>query len=380
MLSRIGLAAVVALGALSAGATLPGTATPAFAQEIPALADISDSAEKARVEELIKAAKAEGKFEWIGAFFDPEVAARMDEGFKEYYGLKDVSVEYTYVGTAELVTRVEQLLKADKNNFDIVWTTAWDWYKDLLKRNELLKYDSPNYAAYTLSNEAGMSVDGYWVSDAYAFAPLYNPKVLAEHGLDNFTVTSWGDFLNPKLKGLVSMGNVLESTSYAPAVQGIVKVMGKDWLSNLAKDVAPILYTRAAQARDWVATGEYPIGMLVAAKHAEKLLQDKVDVKLVYPKEGTVLLPFAPVILQKAPHPNLAKLFIDYVRSAKGAQAVNDAGALLFMGRPGIKSSNPELVPSWEDIDVIKMDWDVDGTREAIEKVRADFKDAGLGY
>ena len=106
--------------------------------------------------------------------------------------------------------------------------------------------------------------------------------------------------------------------------------------------------------------------------------QRGVPVKLTYPKEGVVMEPFAAVIMASAPHPNAAKLFIDFVRSATGTQALQDAGTLMFFGRPGVKSPDHDLLPSWEEIKVIPMNWDTNANDADIEAVRNLFRKAGL--
>jgi iron(III) transport system substrate-binding protein len=362
------LVCAAAVAALFSGKTL--------AQEVPALADITDPAEKERVSALIDGAKKEGSFEWIGVFSEPAQGKTIGDAFKAYYGLTDLKIEYSFVATGELITRVGQLLKADRNNFDLVWTSSWDWYKDLLKAGELMKYESPYYKEYTLSNEAGMSEPGYWVSDAYAQSPMFNTKVLADKGITGFDGSSWAQLTDPQLKGLVALPDPVTSASTAQAFIGLLKVMGDGWLTDMAKN-EPVLRTKSTQGRAWVASGEFPI-TFGYSKDAIALKADNVPVKLSYPKEGIVLLPYAPVVLTKAPHPNVAKLFIDYVRSAKGAQAVMDAGTVMFFGRPGVKSSDPEVMPGWENVKVVPIDWNTEVGADAIKALREKVKAAGI--
>ncbi|MBX6425646.1 MAG: extracellular solute-binding protein [Variibacter sp.] len=356
-------------------------ATTAAAQERtpPVLADINDAAERARVEALIEDARKERHFSWIGVMILPEQGRKILAEFKRYYGLDELSAEYTYAHTGELVTRVEQLLRAKRNSFDVVWTIAWPWYKDLLMRGELMHYSSPHYAAYTLSHQARLSMDGYWVSDAYTFSPLYNPAALEARGVKGFAPTSWKDFTDPRLKGLVSISDMVKSTSSAPTGVGIAKVLGEKWFHDLARNVQPVLYAQTAQARDWVGSGEFPVTLFNYAKDATILLKRNIKVRLIYPQEGVVLLPFAPAILKSAPHPATARLFIDFVRSARGAQTVMDAGSLLFFGRPGVKSPDPELLPPWENLNLIPFDWETDGSPASIKRIREVFREAGLG-
>jgi iron(III) transport system substrate-binding protein len=352
----------------------------ASAQQAPGLAAITDPAERQRVETMIAGAKKEGKLEWVGIMIEPAHAKIIGEEFKRWYGLDNVKVEYTYADSGQITSRVNQLIGARTNNFDVVWIVNWGWYADLLKRGEILKYDSPYYKDYTLSNKSGLSKPGYWVSDAYTFSPTFNVKAMEKLGLKNWNPTSWNDFVDPRLKGLMSMADITISTSNQPGIAGVVKVMGDKWMDDLAANVKPVLWTKSAQGRDWIASGEFPVGLFSHAKNTISLLERNIDTRLVYPKEGVVLLPFAPIILEKAPHKDAARLFIDFVRSAHGAQTVMDSGALLFFGRPGVKSPNADLLPPWEDLNLIAFDWDTEGSTEALRAIRDRFVKLGIGH
>lgn len=363
-----GLLACFALGSVL-------LSTGAFAQEVPALANAKDDADRARIQTLIDGARQEGKLEWIGGFISAEHGAKVIEAFKEYYGLDGFTVEHTFAGTGELITRVDQLLNAKSNTFDVVWTASWGWYRDLLDRGELMEYRSPEYEAYTLSDAAGMSVDGYWVSDGYSNSPMFNTEALDRLGIE-FKGESWAELLDPKLKGLISIPDPLTSATGAQTYIGMVKVMGPEWISGLVAN-EPVRRAQAVQATGWLATGEIPV-TFSHARETYSLKERGIPVKLTYPKEGVVMQPFAAVILASAPRPNAAKLFIDFVRSAAGTQAVQDAGTLMFFGRPGVKSPDPEILPAWEEIKVVPMNWDEDATPEDIEAVRDLFRAAGM--
>jgi ABC-type Fe3+ transport system substrate-binding protein len=114
-------------------------------------------------------------------------------------------------------------------------------------------------------------------------------------------------------------------------------------------------------------------------KDVLSLVKRNIKAKQIFPKEGLVLIPFAPIILHNAPHPATSKLFIDFVRSARGSRAITDAGALLFYGRPGVKSKHPDLLPSTEDVKVIKFDWYTEGSVAALKKFREKVRAVGIG-
>jgi ABC-type Fe3+ transport system substrate-binding protein len=337
------------------------------AQDIPSLRDAKDPAERARAQALINAAKAEGELLWTGFMIEPAQGKFILDGFKAYYGLSDLDAKYTYEPqSAAMITRTEQMIQAGRPTQDITWYVLWPWYKDLLARGYITRYESPYYKDYTLSHESGNSVPGYWVSDSYAFAPMWNPDALAKRGIKDFTPTSWGDLTDPKFTKLASIGNMARAINLAMLGLGLNKVLGKDWFLKMAK-LEPAVWQNAAEGRDWSASGEYPLDVFSHAKNASQAKATGATIKMVYPKEGTVAYPFAPIIMAAGKHQNAAKLFIDYVRSAPGAERVAEAGAGLLIGRPGIKMPPNEFLPSFEQIKVIPMKWDEDTSSKNVQ-------------
>jgi ABC-type Fe3+ transport system substrate-binding protein len=176
----------------------------------------------------------------------------------------------------------------------------------------------------------------------------------------------------------VALIDVLISTSAAPVLMGVVKVMGDDWFKALAA-VKPTLHSKAAQGRDWVGSGEFAVAMFNSPKDALSLQERHLPTRQVFPKEGVVLIPFAPIIPKSAPHPNTAKLFIDFARSAHGTQTMMNAGSLLFFGRPGVKPKYPDLLPATENVNAIPLNWDTEATNAAVKTFRDKARALGIG-
>ena len=65
-----------------------------------------------------------------------------------------------------------------------------------------------------------------------------------------------------------------------------------------------------------VADGEMAVG-LSYEDPAVKLLNDGANIKVVYPKEGTVFLPASAAIVKKAKNMENAKKFIDFISLKK---------------------------------------------------------------
>jgi iron(III) transport system substrate-binding protein len=351
------------------------------ASDIPAVRDARDSSERARVQALIDGAQKENKLDWTGTMVEPKHANHVIAGLKEYYGLPNLKLNYTYGLGTEILARAEEVLKAGRTPPDIVWMVAWDWYVDLIKRGKLMRYDSPYYREYTLSDKAGNSMPGYWVSDAYTSNPMWNLKELQKRGMKDFNPSSWWDFADPKLIPHTALVNIVTSSSAPAWAIGMRKAVGDDWFIKLAKG-KPAVCAKSEQGERWVASGEYPIYLTARTKSAQELYDGGIEVRLLWPKEGQVLFPFAAVVLGDAPHPNSAKLFIDYVRSASGASRMAETGVGLIYGRPGVKIPEKErrFLPPAETIKAIPMDWNKDTTKEAVQALRQWARKVEIGY
>lgn len=364
------ISVVLLLGGISYGAS-----------DIPAIRDAKDSGERARVQTLIDGARKENALEWTGTMFEPKQANYIIAGFKEYYGLSQLKLSYTYGVSTEIISRVGQVLKAGRTSPDIVCLVAWGWFTDLMKDGKLMRYDSPYYKEYTISDKSGNSLPGYWVSDSYSNNPMWNVKELEKKGIKNFNPTSWWDFTDPKLAPLTCLTNLTTTVTDSTWAIGMRKTIGDEWFIKLAQG-KPGLFTQAKQGETWVASGEYPISLIGRIKNAQVLQDAGVEVGWLWPKEGQVLFSLSPVILAGAPHPNTAKLFIDYIRSLPGTNRMAESEVGLIFGRPGVKipeKARKFLKPA-EEIKVIPMNWDKEATTEAINGLREWAKKIGIAY
>jgi ABC-type Fe3+ transport system substrate-binding protein len=61
-------------------------------------------------------------------------------------------------------------------------------------------------------------------------------------------------------------------------------------------------------------------------------------------------------ILAKAPHPNAAKLWVDFVLSEQG-QTILVKGEAMVSGRSGFKSPLPDYAPGIDSLRLINVDW-----------------------
>ena len=131
--------------------------------------------------------------------------------------------------------------------------------------------------------------------------------------------------LNPKWKGKIAVHDPRASgTGSNIAAQFYAQMGGEDFLRKFYVDQKPMISTKERQLTDWLLRGTYPIVIGGDASEVEKMrnegmpvlaLFDLDDVKSVITGGNGMI-----VLFNKAPHPNAAKLFVNWIASKEGLE------------------------------------------------------------
>jgi iron(III) transport system substrate-binding protein len=352
MLARAGLAAVVGVALCSF----------ALAQEPPALQGKS-AEEKARLNALIEGAKKEGALSYWDAIIQPETNDALSAAFRKRYGLPNsFRINYTLSVTVGLITRVEQETSANKVTIDVAAVGSPSWVFEMVKSGRVMEYASPEYAHYKSAFDQGLGQNGYFAfNGAYMFVPMWSE----DH--TKFSGKSYKDALEAVPPGRMSIGDAVKSATYLSTFEGQRKVLGEDFFRALAKRKPPLVL-RSEQHAARLVNGEDLFAFSGMPTRAYQYNQKGAKLKFMLPQEGVVMLPQSLFILKQAPHPNAAKLWIDFVLSEEG-QNIMVKGEALMSGRSGLKSPLPEYAPPIDSLKLIPMDWRALST-DYLRKVR----------
>ncbi len=339
-------------------------AAPAWAQDAPAVAQAKD---KDTLRALIAAAKTEGAIAYWDAVVTPETNDELTAAFRKYYGLPaSFQVKYTLAATLNVVTRVEQEVNSGNVTIDIASLASPPWINSLIAKNHIMKYDSPEHANYKRAIDSGLGRAGYFVPvGAYSFIPGWNGDNM------DFKGTSWRDVLGAVPPGRISTNDAPNSATGLLSYMGLRQHLGIDFFRELAK-MKPRFIVRSEQVAEALVIGQ---DMMAFGGSAGRFMQSNekgANLKFLHPKEGIVLLPDGVFITAKAPHPNAAKLWMDFVLSETGQTILSRKEALMSM-RSGFKSPLPEYAPAIDDLKVMPIDWNKI-TAEDIQKGKAEWQ------
>jgi iron(III) transport system substrate-binding protein len=176
------------------------------------------------------------------------------------------------------------------------------------------------------------------VFTAYVSAPFtYNPNLLAAG-----EITSWKDLLKPKWKGRISArdptvpGGGLSLAVFWYSYEGL----GKDFIQKLfANEI--VVSRDDRQMLDFAVKGKYPIAIGPSETLGNELIAKGLPLKQMDPealRESTYTTPGngTVVVIKNTPHPNVTKLFLDYLLSREGQTAWSKAS-----GFPSLRQDVP---------------------------------------
>ena len=337
--------------ALSASFALMLSAAQVVAQEIPAANGLSD-ADRSELMQMIEAAKKEGSLNYSDTIIQPTTNDVLVAAFRTYYGLPGAfPVNYTLLTSGAMITRVEQELAANRITFDVAAIGSPTWTFERQKTGAFMNYKSKQYAFYQDAIKQGLGIDGYFVlNGGYAQIPIWNTEIL------DFKGKSYKEALAASTPGRFSIGDVVQSESHLTTYAGLRQVLDVDFFKEMAKK-KPTFVGRSEQSAQRILTGQDVMAFGGNPSRVHQSNQKGAKLKILYPEEGFTFLPQMTFIMAKAPHPNAAKLWMDFILSETGQKILADKEALIS-ARAGFQSPIPDIAPNFSSLKIIKVDWE----------------------
>ncbi len=294
-LKTLGLAALLALG--TASPTLAGTA------------------------EQIAAATAEGAVSIYTATDIAQGQALIDAFKAKYPG---ITINYNDVGTNGAYNRVISEAAAGQVGGDIIWTSAMDLTVKLAADGYLATYAStekpslPAWADYK---------NMVYATSVEPIGILYNKNALKADQVPKTRADLIAFVANPAMAGKVA--------SFDPEKSGVGFMIDVNDLQQTTTfwDLAKAFragggktYSASGAMKETVMSGENVLAFNIIGSYALAWAKDNDSLGVAFGTDYTAALSRVAAIIKGAPHPEAAKLFLDFMLSKEGQTALASVG------------------------------------------------------
>jgi iron(III) transport system substrate-binding protein len=292
---------------LRAAAPVPSAITPAAFESNPV------------TPALIEAARKEGSVVWYCGALDLPEAEKFGKAFEAKY--PGISVRVERSGSERIYQRIGQERQSRIHAVDVVNTADVAHFLEWKKNGWLASYvpeDVAKHFPISHVDPAGT----YAILNSNVTAIGYNPKLLKREDAPK----SFADLLDPRWKGKIVKahpsfsGNILTTTFI------LARELGWSYFERLAQQRV-LQVQSSSDGPKKVAIGERAVCADGADYQLVALKEHGQSVEVVYPTEGSPLLPVPSGVFQEAPNPNAARLLQSYLFSVEAQQVSVDTFA-----------------------------------------------------
>jgi iron(III) transport system substrate-binding protein len=281
---------------------------------VPALAADAD---------LIGAAKKEGKVVWYTTLIVNQAVRPLKAAFEAKY----LGIELQYVRADESPTAAKILAEAQAGR---VQADVFDGISNMvpLKRAGIAtRYVPPSAGQYAADMK---DKDGTWIAILlYVFAPGINTAMVAKDAAPK----TYQDLLDPRWRGKMAWnpGSIAGAIGFVGnSLMSMGEARGMDYLKALSGQRIVNIEASSRAILDQVIAGEYPLGLMMFNHHTVISAQKGAPSDWI--RMEPVPVAFDAVgILKDAPHPNAARLLVEFLTSEEGQRVLQQASYLPAM-------------------------------------------------
>lgn len=271
-----------------------GTGGAARAQDLPA-----------HERDLYDAAKREGEVTWYSGQIQAEPGEAVGRAFTQRYpGIKVNVVRST---SQVAYQRRSQDMRAGVAQCDMFSSTDYGHYLFLKEEGKLLSF-RPKNADGLLPVVRNADPDNtFQIFSVGIYLMGHNTQKVTEANAPK----SWSAALDGKWKNQLAIGHPGYSGAIGVLAVALRKLYGWDYFKKLEKN-KPQIGRSADDPVTLMNAGERNVGLGISAATTLLSISRGNPLKLIYPTDGTLAVYSPSAIPKNAPHPNAAKLFMEF--------------------------------------------------------------------
>jgi iron(III) transport system substrate-binding protein len=324
--------------------------------------------------EVLQAAQKEGKVVVAGSP-DPVMRDEIIPKFKSRFG---ISVELIAGRSSDLGARARTERQAGIYSLD-VYLSGLRSMTAIMYPEKMLDPLKPALILPEVINPSKWKKGRLWFldpEDKYVLRVFNSITTLLHINTDQVKpneMRSSRDLLNEKWKGKISTDDPAAAGRGANTAATFYTHFGEEFVKRLYLDQKPVISRNRRQLTDWLARGTYPISLSVSDDDAEQIRKDGFHVLDLYGlSDLSGVLSGGPYVLSlanKAPHPNAAIVFLNWMASGEALEIYSRATISATL-RTDVDEAflPPKIIPRSDSKYFDSYDWQWTATES--EKVR----------
>ena len=367
VLERFGSKSLVVTARFTVGAFL----LPLCFLIAPGLAQ--DKAWEQKWDQWVSAAKKEGKVVFAAAP-DPLMRKHIPEKFTARFGIK---VEYLAGRSNEMTARLRMERESGIFSVDVV-TAGVQTMASPLYAEKMLDPLKPLLILPEVVDGSKWKRGQPWFIDPEAqyilrlFSTASSLFFLNTRFVQPSEMKSIKNLLEPKWQAKISVFDPTDAGTGSNPAAALYVQFGEPFLRALFVDQKPVFSRDKRQMEDWLARGTYPISFGARSEEVDRLQKEGFPIAKAVPADAMDMLTGASgllAIVNRAPHPNAARVFLNWLASKEGAEVFSRT-QLHATTRSDVDESflPPDIIPQRGVKYFDSYDWEF--TLSTKEKVR----------
>ncbi len=223
-----------------------------------------------------------------------------------------INVRVFRSGTGEVTARLRAELEAGNPQADLLWVADETFFRELAEAGRLrpLRATTPGFPVRF----------AYQGGRYYEVRLLYNIIAVNTRRLGNLPEPQfWRDLLRPEYRGLIGMPNPNFSGAALSTLGTLSQRLGFSFFEELQRNGMRIEQSNPVLQQK-LAEGQYGLAIITDFGIRE-LIRQGAPLKIIYPRDGAILVPTPIGVLESSRNPALAESFVRFLLSPE-AQAL----------------------------------------------------------
>jgi iron(III) transport system substrate-binding protein len=253
-------------------------------------------------------AEQEGEFLFYTNDSEPAAAALLAAFNREFPKIKG---NYVRAQNGALYSKILAERSAGRFNVDVIQFSEVGTAIDFQKRGGYLRHVSPEASAYGAEHLSSPVGDYFWSGVTFGGIGYNTTKVT-----ESEAPKTWKDLLDPRWKNSISTKQSTSGMQFTEWYE-LRQLYGEGFWKEFEKQ-RPRGFDSRVQLFDRLAKGDDKVCALAEYAGYALYIQKGAAIAFVAPPDGLPASPLVAGVVDKAPHSEAAKLFIDWMMSIRG--------------------------------------------------------------